>query len=151
MRADQRLNELCHPRLTCPLYKKACNSWESDTFNARCNQSIYEEAVASCASCDQVVCVACAIRLPKGLRLTAEDIFDPDKCVSLFDKEHRLLSTHCPMCTGGSVSNTQVMTRLLKNARTTRAKVEQQIVAERKVAEDTKPRKKRSVPKRKGS
>ena len=41
--------------------------------------------------------------------------------------------------------------RLLKNARTTRAKVEQQIVAERKVAEDTKPRKKRSVPKRKGS
>ena len=116
-----------------------------------CNQSIYEEAVASCASCDQVVCVACAIRLPKGLRLTAEDIFDPDKCVSLFDKEHRLLSTHCPMCTGGSVSNTQVMTRLLKKARTTRAKVEQQIVAERKVAEDTKPRKKRSVPKRKGS
>lgn len=110
---------------------------------AACNESIYEEAVARCASCSQFVCVTCAIRLPKGLGLRSGDIYDPDRCAALFDVDHCLLRSHCPMCRGRSVSNAQVTARLLSKTGTTAAQVKQQILAERKTT-GAKPRKKRT-------
>ena len=109
---------------------------------AVCKQSIYEEAVARCESCSQFVCVTCAVRLPKGLKLTSGDIFDPDESAPLFNGDNRLLSKHCPMCSGRAVSDEQVVARLLKKLGTTRVKVERQVVAERKVAKKTGTRKK---------
>jgi hypothetical protein len=111
---------------------------------AACKESIYEEAVARCESCGQFVCVTCAIRLPKGLKLKAGDIFDPDECSSLFNDDNRLRSNHCPMCCGNAVSDKQVVARLLKKSRTTRTKLERQIVAERKATKKPAPRKKPS-------
>lgn len=114
---------------------------------AACNAAIYEEAVARCASCHQRVCVTCAICLPKNLRFKSGDIFDPDKCGSLFDHNNRLLSKHCPLCSGQSVSDTQVMEHLLTDARTTRAKVAQQMVEQRDRERVTKRSQKPAAPK----
>jgi hypothetical protein len=80
--------------------------------------------------------------LPKGLKLKSGDIFDPDESAPLFNGDNRLLSKHCPMCSGRAVSDEQVVARLLKKLGTTRVKVERQVVAERKVAKKTGTRKK---------
>jgi hypothetical protein len=111
---------------------------------AACKQSIYEESVARCASCNEFVCVWCAIRVPKQLKLKSGGIFYTRKCASLFNEDNKLLSKHCPMCSGKAVSDKQAMTRLLKKSRTTRAKVDNQIVEERKNTKKAVSRKKPS-------
>jgi hypothetical protein len=116
---------------------------------AACKQSIYEESVARCASCNEFVCVRCAIRVPKQLKLKSGGIFYTRKCASLFNEDNNLLSKHCPMCSGKAVSDKQAMAKLLKKSRTTRADIENEIVEERKhakkaVAKKSAPRKKPS-------